>query len=92
MSRLCQFNFVEGIQMEVVNISQAKAQLSKLIRQAADGEDVIVARNGKPVARFTQLAANKRVITFGLLKGKMSIAEDFDAPLPKSILDSFEGR
>lgn len=78
--------------MEIVNIYDAKAQLSKLIQQAADGEDVIIGRNGKPVARLTRLAANKRVITFGLLKGKISIADDFDAPLPKSTLDSFEGR
>jgi len=63
--------------METVNICDAKAQLSKLIQQAADGKDVIIGRNGKPVARLTQLAANKRVMTFGLLKGKMLIADDW---------------
>ena len=78
--------------METVNICDAKAQLSGLTQQAADGKDVITGRDGKPVARLTQLAANKRVMTFGLLKGKMLIADDFDAPLPKSTLDSFESR
>jgi len=92
LTKLGQVNFAERVRTETVNICDAKAQLSGLIQQAADGKDVIIGRNGKPVARLTQLAANKRVIAFGLLKGKMSIADDFDAPLPKSILDSFESR
>lgn len=65
---------------KVVNIYQAKTQLSALVDQAATGTDVILARNGKPQARLTSLAAPKGEITYGLLKGKLVIPEDFDAP------------
>jgi prevent-host-death family protein len=79
--------------MTAVNIYQAKTQLSKLIEQAAGGQDVIIARGGKPVARLTQLqAAAPRKIQFGLLKGKVKIARDFDAPMPDEVLGQFEGR
>jgi prevent-host-death family protein len=79
--------------MATVNIYQAKTQLSKLVDQAAAGNDVIIARNGKPVARLTRITGkHKRLIGFGALEGKGWIADDFDAPLPDEILAQFEGR
>jgi prevent-host-death family protein len=75
-----------------VNIYEAKTQLSKLVDQAARGEDVIIARNGKPIARLTTLKQEKLPVRFGLLKGEIWIADDFDAPLPDDILAGFEGR
>jgi len=78
--------------MEGVNIYDAKTRLSQLVDRAAAGEDVIVSRNGKPLVRITQLTAPKRRITFGVLKGKVKIAADFDAPLPDDVLAGFEGR
>ena len=78
--------------METVNIYAAKSQLSKLIAQAAAGEDVIIGRSGKPVARLTQIEHKKRVIRFGLLKGKIKIGKDFDQPLPDAVIAAFEGR
>jgi prevent-host-death family protein len=78
--------------MEIVNIYEAKAKLSKLISQAAAGDDVIIGRNGKPVARLTQIEEKKRVVRFGLLKGKIKIAKDFDEPLPDEIIAAFQGR
>jgi prevent-host-death family protein len=78
--------------MTVVNIYDAKTQLSKLIEEAAAGNDVVIARGGKPVARLTQLEAPKRKLKFGVLKGKIKVSEDFDAPLPSEILAQFEGR
>jgi prevent-host-death family protein len=75
-----------------VNIYEAKTKLSKLVDEAAQGEDVIIARNGKPVARLTPLKPEKLPARFGLLKGKIWIADDFDAPLPDKILAGFEGR
>ena len=78
--------------MRVVNIYEAKTTLSKLIERAAAGEDVILARGGKPVARLTRLEPVKRKIRFGLLKGKLKVAKDFDAPLPAETLAEFEGR
>ena len=74
-----------------VNICKAKARFSKLIDQAASGKDVIIARRGKPVAKITQLTRPKRMIRFGVLKGKVKLARDFDAPLPKSVLAEFLG-
>ena len=67
--------------MSMVNIYDAKTQLSKLVEQAAAGKDVIIARGGKPVARLTRLSTPKQTLRFGLLKGKVKIHKDFDAPL-----------
>ena len=78
--------------METVNIYDAKTRLSQLVDRAAGGEDVVVSRNGKPLVRITQLIEPKRLIKFGLLKGKLRIAPDFDAPLADDILAGFEGR
>ena len=68
--------------MTVVNIYDAKTRLSKLVEEAAGGSDVIIARGGKPVARLTRLDSPKRNLNFGVLKGKIKVAADFDAPLP----------
>jgi prevent-host-death family protein len=73
-----------------VNIFEAKTQLSKLIQMAENGEDVVIARAGKPVVRLTRLEPKKRSIRYGGLKGKIWIADDFDAPLPPEVLAEFE--
>ncbi len=78
--------------METVNIYDAKTRLSQLVDKAASGEDVVVSRNGKPLVRITRLDPAKRRIRFGVLKGKLTISEDFDAPLPETTLAAFEGR
>lgn len=76
--------------MTVVNVYDAKTQLSKLIEEAAAGHDVVIARGGKPVARLTRLGAPKRKLRFGVLKGRIKVLEDFDAPLPSDVLAQFE--
>lgn len=73
-----------------VNIFEAKTQLSKLIQRVENGEEVVIARAGRPVARLTQLQPEKKPIRFGLMKGQIWIADDFDAPLPDEILAEFE--
>lgn len=78
--------------MEPVNIYDAKTRLSQLVDKAASGEDVVVSRNGKPLVRITRLENAKRRITFGVLKGRLTVPDDFDAPLPGGVLDGFEGR
>jgi prevent-host-death family protein len=78
--------------VETVNIYEAKTRLSQLVDRAANGEDVVVSRNGKPLARITRLDSPKRRVKFGVLKGKLSIPEDFDAPLPARVLKAFQGR
>jgi prevent-host-death family protein len=76
--------------MTIVNIYDAKTRLSKLIEEAAAGNDVVIARGGKPVARLTRLGSTKRKLKFGVLKGKVKISTDFDTPLPKEVLRQFE--
>jgi prevent-host-death family protein len=78
--------------METVNIYDAKTRFSQLVDKAVAGEDVIVSRNGKPLVRITRLGEPARRIKYGVLKGKVKVAKDFDAPLPKKVLADFEGR
>ena len=78
--------------MDTVNIYEAKTRLSQLVDIAAAGEDVVIGRNGKPLVRITRLDEPKQRIKFGVLKGKMTVAKDFDAPLPADVLAGFEGR
>lgn len=77
--------------MQQVNIYEAKAHFSKYVELAESGQDVIIARGGKPVARLTAIETSKRAIRFGLLKGKVHVAADFDAPSPDDVLAGFEG-
>jgi antitoxin (DNA-binding transcriptional repressor) of toxin-antitoxin stability system len=72
--------------MSTVSIPEATTQLAELVELAERGEDTILLREGKPVARLTRLEAVKRPIRYGALQGKIWIAEDFDAPLPEDIL------
>ena len=79
--------------MQPVNIHAAKTQLSRLVDQAAAGEEIVIARAGKPVARLVPLAsatAGERVL--GALAGYGKMPDDFDAPLPDDLLDLFEGK
>ena len=73
-----------------IDIRDAKMHLSRLMNQAAAGQDVILARKGKPVARLSRLAPPARKIRFGVLKGCVRVAEDFDAPLPDTVHAAFE--
>ncbi len=74
----------------MVNIHEAKTHFSKLVEAAMNGEEIIIAKSGKPAARLVPIAT-KTTRHFGVLKGKIKIAEDFDAPLPDSIMADFEG-
>lgn len=78
--------------MDTVNIYEAKTRLSQLVDQVIAGQDVIVGRHGKPLVRITRLDPVKPEIRFGVLKGRVRIAADFDAPLPDDVLAAFEGR
>lgn len=78
--------------MAPVNIYEAKTHFSRLVERAEAGEDVIIARGGRQVARLTAVAPQKVPVRFGVLKGKVRIAEDFDTPLPDDLVAGFEGR
>ena len=78
--------------MQTVNIHDAKTQFSKLIEAVSHGEKIIIAKAGKPVAQLTAIEFTAPARKPGSLKGKIKIAEDFDAPLADEILDAFEGK
>ena len=74
----------------VVNVSQAKSQLSRLIARAEAGEEVIIARRGKPVARLVACKPRKKRRP-DRLKGKAVITDEFFDPLPEEELKLWEG-
>ena len=79
--------------MTTVNIHAAKTQLSRLVEQAAAGEEIIIAKAGKPIAKLGPLASSaQKKRRLGLLAGRITVPDDFDAPLPADVLDAFEGR
>lgn len=76
--------------MSQVNIHEAKTQLSRLVKEAAKGKEIVIAIAGKPAARLVPLeAAPTKRRKPGRLKGKIRIADDFDAPLPDDLLEQF---
>ena len=76
--------------METVNIHEAKTHLSRLVERAEHGEEIIIARSGRAVARLVPLEGLEKPRVFGRMRGKIRIADDFDAPLPDEIVDQFE--
>lgn len=78
--------------MHTVNIHEAKTHLSKLLEEVSQGKDVVIAKSGKPIAKLTRLTLAKPVRKPGFLKGKIKIADNFDAPLPDDLLNAFEGK
>lgn len=76
--------------MHTVNIHEAKTHFSKLVEEVMLGEEILIAKAGKPVARLCPIREKPKRRS-GILKGKVKIAKDFDAPLPEDLLDEFEG-
>ena len=74
---------------EFVDSYEAKSKLSKLINQVIAGEEVIVAKSGKPVAKIVPFEKPIQDRKPGSAKGKIIIADDFDAPLPDDIIEEF---
>jgi prevent-host-death family protein len=81
--------------MTVINVRAAKAQFSHLLARVATGEEIVITKAGKPVAKLTSLTSRTpRLETkrrLGRLEGRAVIPADFDAPLPHATLDTFEG-
>lgn len=73
-----------------LNLYEAKTRLSSLVEEAAAGAEIIIAKNGKPMAKLVSLkpAAQRRP---GRGKGKIWMGADFDAPLPDAMLEAFHG-
>ncbi|HZS93010.1 MAG TPA: type II toxin-antitoxin system Phd/YefM family antitoxin [Chloroflexota bacterium] len=77
--------------MRQINIHEAKTHLSELVEDVARGDEIIIAKAGKPMARLVGLAVPGQPRRPGSLAGRITIAEDFDAPLPPEVLADFEG-
>lgn len=75
--------------MTVVNTHQAKTQLARLLLLVEKGEEVVIARSGRPIARLVPFAEEDRVP--GRLKGRIETDESFDLPLPEEIAAAFRG-
>lgn len=75
--------------MKTVNIHEAKTHLSRLIEDVASGEEVIIARSGKPVARLVPIPERATDRQPGQWRGALRIGDDFDAPLPTDLADAF---
>lgn len=73
-----------------VNVHEAKTHLSRLLDQALAGEEVIIMRSGRPLVRLLPVAIALTPRVLGTAKGMVTMADDFDAPLPDDILDAFE--
>lgn len=73
----------------MVGIHEAKTHLSRLLRRVAAGEEIVIAKSGLPVARLVPFEAPKNRM-LGLDEGLFEIPDDFDSPLPDSLLGDFE--
>lgn len=76
--------------MEYVNIHQAKSQLSRLLERVEAGEEIVIARAGRPIAKLSGFARAREPRRPGRWKGRISLSADFDE-LPAEIMRAFEG-
>ncbi len=77
---------------KIVNIHEAKTHLSRIVDEVAAGAEIVIAKAGKPLARLSPISAPVKKKRLGLLKGKIKVPDDFNAPLPDDIIADFEGR
>ncbi len=77
--------------MVTVNIHEAKTNLSRLVERVEGGEEVVIARSGKPVAKLVPLTRDLAPRPLGTMRGLIEMANDFDDPLPPDIEASFYG-
>jgi prevent-host-death family protein len=74
-----------------VSLSEAQSQLSQFVERAAAGEEIIILKDGRPLAKLVPLQTNASSRKPCLWEGRLWVADDFDAPLPEAILAGFEG-
>ena len=75
---------------KTVNIHEAKTHLSRLLSRVERGEEIVIARSGRPIARLLPFSAMSTKPVLGGARGQVWIANDFDAPLPDDVLADFE--
>jgi len=72
-----------------VNIHEAKTHLSRLLAKVVAGEEVVIAKAGKPIARLVPIANAPRKRVLGTGEGDFTVPDDFNDPLPKDVEESF---
>jgi len=77
--------------MKTVNVQEAKTHLSRLLEETVAGEEIVIAKAGKPMARLVPYISDHEPRKFGAWAGKVRIADDFDE-LPDEVLNLFEGK
>lgn len=75
--------------MHQVTVHEAKTHLSRLLREIVEGEEVVITRSGRPVARLVPIEEDRPV--FGVDEGRFVVPDDFDEPLDEGLLRAFEG-
>jgi prevent-host-death family protein len=78
------------MKLKTVNVHEAKTHFSRLLGRVERGEEIVIARAGRPVARLLPMRSPNKERTLGLDRETMVIASDFDAPLPEDLLAEFE--
>jgi prevent-host-death family protein len=91
-SYLGQVDQGDAMSTAIINLYEAKSRLSQLVERAAAGEEIIIAKAGKPKARLVPLSAHAEPREPGGWEGRIWVAEDFDDPLPANIQAAFEGK
>ena len=76
--------------MQTVNVHEAKTQLSKLLQRVLLGEEIVIAKAGRPVAKLVPISTERRARKPGTARGRMIMRDDFDDPLPPEIQRYFE--
>ncbi len=77
--------------METINLYEAKTNLSQLVERAAAGEEIVIAKAGRPLARLVPLNKRREPRPLGLFKDSIVVHDDFDAPLPDDLAAAFRG-
>jgi prevent-host-death family protein len=77
--------------MHTVNIHEAQTCLSKLLEEVSKGKEVVIVKSGLPIAKLTSISSPRPIRKPGFLKGKIKIAENFDAHLTDNLLNVIEG-
>jgi prevent-host-death family protein len=75
---------------KTVNVHEAKTHLSRLLERVSEGEEVVISKAGRPVARLVPAGEKPERRKSGSASGRVIIGEDFDAPLPEEVLEAFE--
>ena len=76
--------------IETVNVHEAKTHFSRLLARVSKGEEIVIARAGKPVARLVPLANAVVRRTPGSAAGLVRMSDDFDRPLPEDLIAQYE--